>query len=495
MKSNKKKPGKKPVKIKKTLPVKKVEQPTLPLMPPEVKPPIIAETPQPPRGMRDILPADEQYWDFIFQKGADIARSFGYGRIETPILEYKSLFSRGVGQGTDIVQKEMYTFADQGGEELCLRPENTAAIARAYVNHGMVNLPQPVKLWYHGPFFRRERPQAGRFRQFHQWGVEALGDAHPVLDAEIISITERFFHELGLKVTVQINSIGCETCRGAFKNELINFYRGRRELLCETCKDRLGRNPLRLLDCKESQCELLKEGAPQITDALDDACRDHFMKVLEYLDETGVAYVLNPYLVRGLDYYNRTVFEIISAQEKPETAVTEQEAGVVAGDGGAGEIEKPAGEKISSEKHAPIALGGGGRYDGLVEQLGGRPTPACGVSLGVERIITLLKEMQVLIPPLFTPKVFIAQLGESARRKALTLWHTLRRDVPVSVSLTKDGLKPQLEAANRLGVRFAIIIGQKEVIDGTAIVRDMEAGIQEVVDYSKVEADIKKKLG
>ena len=299
----------------------------------------------------------------------------------------------------------------------------------------------------------------------------------------------------GRKIGVQINSIGCETCRGAFKNELVNFYRGRRELLCETCKDRLGRNSLRLLDCKEPQCELLKEGAPQITDALDDACRDHFMKVLEYLDETGVAYVLNPYLVRGLDYYNRTVFEIVSAQEKPETVGSEPEDGALTGDGGVQEIEKQAGGKTSPQSRLPIALGGGGRYDGLVEQLGGRPTPACGVSLGVERIITLLKEMHTPVPPLFTPKVFIAQLGESARRKALTLWHALRRDVPVAVSLTKDGLKPQLEAANRLGVRFAIIIGQKEVIDKTAIIRDMEAGIQEVVDYNKVEADIKKKLG
>src|SRR3989338_3914823 len=329
---------------------------------------------QAPRGMRDILPSDEYLWRTVKEKAGKLSRGFGYGEIVTPILEHKSLFVRGVGTGTDVVQKEMYSFKDQGGDELCLRPENTAAIGRAYINHGMANLPQPVKLWYLGPFFRRERPQAGRYRQFHQWSLEVLGDPHPVLDAEIISIAFAFFQELKLPVTLEINSIGCEQCRGVYKEELLKFYGSKRELLCESCKVRLETNRLRLLDCKEPQCELLKEGAPSLPDSLCEACRDHFMKVLEYLDEIGVPYNLNSHIVRGLDYYNRTVFEIFPVITEDRTQHTE--------DGDKGKTEGldetvKINEDPSSVFSPPFsggaqsALGGGGRYDGLVEQLGG----------------------------------------------------------------------------------------------------------------------------
>ncbi|KKW17398.1 MAG: Histidine-tRNA ligase [Candidatus Magasanikbacteria bacterium GW2011_GWA2_50_22] len=484
--------------------LKKVARPKLKLkkVTPRLKPetvtapaPVIkekgAEHLSPPRGMRDILPADEVYWNYIYDKSVALARSFGYGMIETPILEQKALFLRGVGQTTDIVQKEMYAFVDQGGEELAVRPEATASVARAYINHGMVNLPQPIKVWYFGPFLRRERPQAGRSRQFHQWGLESLGEEHPILDAEIISVAYHLFSDLGISVVVQINSIGCTTCRQQFKTELVKFYRSKFELLCDSCKERFQRNPLRLLDCKESQCELLKEGAPQITDALDDACRDHFMKVLEYLDDVGIPYALNPYLVRGLDYYNRTVFEFVmedreqKTENGAETKKTEHEEAVEEG---------PSSVPRPPSLGAQSALGGGGRYDGLVELLGGRPTPACGFSIGIERTIAALKELAVPLPPLFVPKVFIAQLGENARRKAFILWHAIRREIPVAASLAKDGLKAQLEAANHLGVRYAVIIGQKEIVDGTAIIRDMEAGIQEIVDYNKVISELRKKL-
>lgn len=485
-----KKPIKKPSKPKKA----PVRAKAAALAPPAAPLAAVSKPPevlQPVKGMRDILPGEESLWYLIKKKAEELVRAFGYGAIETPILEHKALFVRGVGETTDLVHKEMYCFKDQGGDEVCLRPEGTAAICRAYINHGMLNLPQPVKLWYFGPFFRREKPQSGRYRQFHQWSVEVIGDAHPVLDAEVISVAMAFFHELELPVVVEVNSIGCQQCRNAYKEELLKFYHPKQELLCETCKVRLQANRLRLLDCKEAQCELLKEGAPQITDFLCEACREHFMRVLEYLEETSIAYTLNPYIVRGLDYYNRTVFEIFSGAE-PQKAAPAQPAAPTQGEGVEMAPEQPEGEKAAAGR---IALGGGGRYDGLVEQLGGRPTPAVGFSLGLERIATYLKASGKLsgMPP--TARIFIAQLGEAARRKALSLWHALYRDVPVAAALSKDGLKAQLEIANRLAVRYAIIIGQKEVLDQTAIIRDMEAGIQEVVDYNKVIPEIKKKLG
>lgn len=479
---------------------KPIKQKKLPSAKPKPAVPALVVAPEKPReplqtarGMRDILPSEETLWRAVREEATTLSRGFGYGEIETPILEHKSLFVRGVGSGTDVVQKEMYNFKDQGGDELCLRPENTAAIARAYMNHGMVNLPQPVKLWYVGPFFRRERPQAGRYREFHQWGLEVLGDPHPVLDAEVISIAYAFFQDLKLSVTIEMNSIGCEQCRTGYKEELLKFYSSKRELLCEACKARLETNRLRLLDCKEPQCELLKEGAPQLPDALCEACRDHFMKVLEYLDEIQVPYNLNPHIVRGLDYYNRTVFEIFPVFSEDRTQNTGDGQKTETPGSSEGQEDPSSVLRPPSAGGAQSALGGGGRYDGLVEQLGGRPTPAVGCSIGLERVIAFLRASGNA-PRSEMPRIFIAQLGDVARRKALALWHTLRNEVPVVAVLSKDGLKAQLEIANRLQVRYAIIIGQKEILDKTAIIRDMEAGIQEVVDYNKLPQEIKKKL-
>lgn len=417
------------------------------------------------RGMKDILPGEMKYWYFVKEKAENFALNYGYDFIETPILEETALFARAVGGETDIVSKEMFSFVDRGGENVCLRPEATASIARAYIQHGMVNLPQPVKFFYFGPMFRHDRPQAGRLRSFHQFGFEALGDGHPVIDAEIIFLAFNLLEELGLKVNVQINSIGCQRCRESYKTKLVNYYRERRSELCEDCKKRLVKNPLRLLDCKEDGCQPLKEEAPQIVDYLCEECKNHFVRVLEYLDEVDIPYNLNPYLVRGLDYYTKTVFEFFS-EEKSGALTTKADA-----------------------------LGGGGRYDNLIEFLGGRPTPACGVALGVERIILKIKEINVPVPPLRSPDIFLAQLGEQARKKVFGLIENFRKEgFYVAHSLSKEGIKKQLEIANKLGAKYTLILGQKEVLDGTIIIRDMEGGAQEIVDFSKIIQEIKKKL-
>jgi histidyl-tRNA synthetase len=270
--------------------------------------------------------------------------------------------------------------------------------------------------------------------------------------------------DFGLKVGVQINSIGCPRCREAYKNKLVSYYRDRRGELCEDCKKRLVKNPLRILDCKEESCAPLKEGAPQIVDYLCDDCKNHFVRVLEYLDDAGVPYNLNPYLVRGLDYYTKTVFEFFS------------------------EGNEATGQKAE-------ALGGGGRYDNLVEILGGRPTPACGVAMGVERLIAKIKESNIEAPPLVVPDIFLAQLGEQARKKSFALIEDLRKaGFFITHGLTKEGLKKQLEIANKLGAKYALILGQKEVLDGTIIIRDMEGGSQEIIDFGKIVAEMKKKL-
>ncbi len=419
---------------------------------------------QTPRGMKDILPGDYKYWHFVKNKAENFANNYGYEFIETPILEETALFNRAVGGETDIVSREMFSFIDRGGENVCLRPEATASIARAYIQHGMLNLPQPVKFFYFGQMFRHERPQAGRLRSFHQFGFETLGDGNAVIDAEIIFLVYNLLQDLGLKTSVQVNSIGCPKCRESYKNKLVNYYRDRRSSLCEECKKRLVKNPLRILDCKEEGCEPLKEGAPQIVDYLCDDCKNHFVRVLEYLDDAAVPYNLNPYLVRGLDYYTKTVFEFFS------------------------EENQAAGPKAE-------ALGGGGRYDNLVEILGGRPTPACGVAMGVERLVTKIKENNVDVPPLTAPDIFLAQLGEQARKKSFALIEDLRRaGFYITHGLTKEGLKKQLEIANKLGARYALILGQKEVLDGTIIIRDMEGGSQEIVDLVKIVQEMKKKL-
>ncbi|MCX6743150.1 MAG: histidine--tRNA ligase [Candidatus Parcubacteria bacterium] len=442
------------------------------------------KTPQVLRGFKDILPSEQRYWDLIKSKAKALAKDYGFEKIGLPLLEETSLFTRSVGKETDIVEKEMFSFEDRGGERISLRPEATAQIARAYINHGMINLPQPVKLYYFGPMFRYDRPQSGRYRQFNQFGFEVLGDKHPVLDAQIIILSYNFLQELGLKVNIQINSIGCPICRKEYKVQLVNYYKTQKADLCPDCKVRLGKNPLRLLDCKEEKCQAISEDAPQIVDWLCDECKNHFVKVLEFLDELEIPYNLNSHLVRGLDYYTKTVFEIWPGLG---TASADASQGEPATQGESADEGEP--------KKAQNALGGGGRYDNLIELLNGRPTPAVGASMGIERIILKMKEANLEPPAEEKIDIFVAQLGESAKRKALSLYEILRKEgVKIAENFSKDGLKNQLEGANKLGVRYTLILGQKELSEGTILLRDMEGGVQETLNYNKAVKEVKKRL-
>jgi histidyl-tRNA synthetase len=417
------------------------------------------------RGMRDLLPSDQHYWRRVNKLSDEIATAYGFDRIDTPFVEETSLFIRGVGRSTDIVEKELYSWETPGGENVSLRPEGTASVVRAYVQHGMLNQPQPVKLWYLGPMFRYDRPQAGRFRQFYQLGFEAIGDPDPVIDAQLMIAGWNFLRSLGIDAVVRVNSLGSPDSRTNYKNALVAYFRSKRAKLSDDDKRRLLKNPLRLLDSKDPVVQELKAEAPQIVDWLDEDSKSHFMRVLEYLDEVGVPYQLDPYLVRGLDYYTKTVFEWYAAGDEQALAQT--------------------------------ALGGGGRYDGLVEQLGGRPdTPAAGFSFGLDRIVSRIKDTQPSTAIGYKADVFLAQLGDMGRKKAIALFEEFREaGIPVGEAFSKSNIKAQMEIANRQGSKWVVVIGQKEVLDGTAIIRDMEAGSQEIVDGKKVVHEIKKKLG
>ncbi len=418
------------------------------------------------RGMHDILPKEEKYWRLFNNQAVNLAEHFRFKKIETPILEEANLFIRSLGRGTDVVDKEMYVFEDRDKTKVCLRPEMTASVVRAFNQHGLWNLPQPVKLWYWGSMFRHDRPQAGRYRQFTQVGYEIFGDAGPEVDAELILVAYNFYKELNLPVEIHLNSIGVLAEREKYKTALVEYYRSKRSYLCEDCRRRINKNPLRLLDCKEQQCQPIKEDAPQIIEWLEEESKNHLMTVLEYLDELSVPYVLRPTLVRGLDYYARTVFEVYPSV---------------------------------GETTAQSALGGGGRYDLLVEQMGGKPTPASGFSLGLERSVSYLKqccEQGICALPVVKPDIFVAQLGDQASRRALKLVNDLRNSgIKIDFNFSKKSLKAQLDLANELKATSALILGQKEVQDNTVIIRDMESGVQEIVDQKKVINILKKKLG
>jgi histidyl-tRNA synthetase len=425
--------------------------------------------PQLVRGMRDILNPDWPYRDVMYAEAKKISEDYAYERIETPVIEETALFVRGIGKMTDIVEKEMYSFETAGGEKISLRPEITAPVARAYIHHGMLNRPQPVKLWYWSHMYRHDRPQHGRYRQFSQWGCECLGDGAAVLDAQQAFLAWKLLDAIGVDASVHINSIGTPENRMHYREALVAYFRGKRHKLSDEDKRRLLKNPLRLLDSKEPVMDELKREAPQIVDWLDEESRTHFMSVLEFLDEMNVPYQLDPYLVRGLDYYTKTVFEIYPVVDEADPA---------------------------SEERAKLALGGGGRYDGLTETLGGKPTPACGFSLGVERVTAIMKQNRPeLAEGADQQDVFVAQLGDQGRKKAFAIFEELRQEgIRAACSLSKDSIKSQMEIANKHGAKWTVIIGQKEVLDGTAIVRDMDAGTQEIVDAKKIVQEIRKKL-
>jgi len=420
---------------------------------------------QSPTGMHDILPEDQPFYQKVYNAAESCASFYNFQRIDTPILEEAELFSKGIGLNTDIVEKQMYVFRVKGGDYLTLRPEFTAAVARAYIEHGMFNLPQPVKLYSAGPLFRLERPQAGRFRQFHQFNLEIFGEQSAVIDAQIIQIFYNILRELKFKnLVIEINSIGDSQCRPYYKKLLSSYFKSRESSLCADCRRRLRENPLRILDCKEEKCQPVIAQAPQIIDHLCEGCKSHFKEVLEFLDEIDLPYHLNPYLVRGLDYYTKTVFEIFEDTE---------------------------------EGRALGALVGGGRYDALVKLLGGKDTPACGGAVGVERLVEIIKKKtkKERVVPLSAKKVYLAQLGNLAKRKSLKLIEDFRQArIPVAESLGRDSLKTQLRTADRVGAIYTLILGQKEALEGTVIIRDMKSGKQNIVKLEKVINEIKKRL-
>ncbi len=413
-----------------------------------------------PRGTFDILPQEQAYWKYVEGKVAFLCQLYGYQPLSTPIFEDSELFTHAVAGGTDLVDKEMYTFEDRKGQKLALRAEGTAPVCRAYLEHGLFNLAQPVKLYYIGPAFRYERPQAGRYRQHHQFGFEAIGSADPALDAEVIEMAQRFFFSLGLsQFSINLNSIGCKLCQPKYVEALQEHYSDYTEQLCPDCKVRLVRNPLRLLDCKKASCQKIAETAPKTVNYLCPECQAHFQSVQKYLGALGITFQLNHRLVRGLDYYTRTVFEI-----EPQEEGTQQSA-----------------------------LGGGGRYDNLIEELGGKPTPAVGFAAGIERLILNLKRQKIAVPSLPTPAAFIACLGEEAKIEAAKLASALRKNGIAVIEATGDkSLKAQLRQANALGAIYTIIIGKQEMENRTIILRDMRNGEQKAIPQTEIITALKQ---
>lgn len=395
------------------------------------------------KGVEDILPPDIHLWQRAENIAKAVFRRYGFSEIRLPIIESTDIFVRSIGESTDIVGKEMYTFPDKAGRSITLRPEGTASAVRCYVEHGLNNMPTPQKFFYTGPMFRYERPQKGRQRQFYQMGAEAFGSSHPSMDAEIIVMLNNLLSELGLKeVKFELNSIGCEACRPEYKDSLTDFFKSRLEEYCPDCKNRFSTNPLRILDCKVEQCVELRKGAPSVTDHLCGECRAHFDELLLRLNLMNIKYTLNPNLVRGLDYYTRTAFEVTS-------------------------------EHLGAQK----AVAGGGRYDRLVKEFGGPETPAIGFAIGMERLIALLKDSEVAAAP--APKVFIAALGEEADRQAAVIAEDLRKKgVWAELNYASASLKSQLRKADRLAAEYAFIIGENELKSGLMQWKNLKTGEQ-----------------
>lgn len=405
------------------------------------------------KGTHDILPEEVYKWDYMEGVIRDVCSRYGYKEIRTPIIEATELFQRGIGDTTDVVTKEMYTFKDRGDRSVTLRPENTASAVRAYLEHKMYGDQQVHKMFYIGSMFRYDRPQAGRYREFHQFGLEVLGASSPLADAEVIAMACEIFHRLGLKnLDLHLNSIGDRNCRPAYRQKLIEFFEAKKDQLCEDCLERLYKNPLRILDCKEEGCKKASEGAPEITDYLCEECHNKFEAVKHYLDALGISYTVDPRLVRGLDYYTNTAFEI----QYP-----------------------PLG--------AQSAVCGGGRYDGLVEEIGGPSTPGIGFAIGLERLLLAL-DMQNLIPvPAENKKVYIAALGEDAIAAGFKIQEELRsRHVIADMDLQGRSLKGQMKQAGRMNAVYTIIIGSNELEKGKAVVKTMETGTQQELPFEEV---------
>ena len=413
------------------------------------------------RGVHDVLPHESPTWRWLERAARRVFEAYGYDEIRLPMFERTELFARGIGEATDIVQKEMYTFEDRSGESLTLRPEATAGLLRAYIEHGLFVRPKPVRLYTLGPMFRHERPQAGRFRQFHQLDVEALGETHPAVDAEVIAMLVELFRRLGLdhRVELEINSIGDENpeCRPRYRATLIEYLRRNAAALCGECRERTERNPLRVLDCKKPGCRAVLDGAPSLAEFLCGDCADHFARTRRYLDAMGLRYVVNSRLVRGLDYYVRTTFEL-----------------------------------TTTELGAQNAVAGGGRYDGLIHLLGGPSDPAIGFAVGVERVVQLLSDRSDDDDGAAAPRIALIPLGEPALLRLLPIAAALRSGgLRVEVAHGDRKLRGELERANKLGAGHAVIVGDTELDRGEAVLREMKSGAQRTVALDSLAETLK----
>ena len=405
---------------------------------------------QAPKGTKDVLPGESYKWQYIEKEMRDLCRLYGINELRTPIIEHTELFMRGVGDTTDIVQKEMYTFKDKGDRSITLKPEGTAGMVRAFLENRLFNEALPQKMYYlNAPVFRYEKPQAGRLREHHQFGVEFFGASSFEADAEIIMLALSLLRRLGLdELTLHLNSIGCGKCRREYNKALFDYLKSHIDGMCKTCQDRLERNPMRILDCKSPECQEVCKGAPKITDYLCEDCKAHFAKVQEFLTALGIEFEIDPGLVRGLDYYTRTVFEFPS-------------------------------------KSLGFALGGGGRYDGLVEEFGGKPTPGLGFGLGLDRIMMALEAQQVEFPQLPKCEMYIATMGEEAQKKAFLLLDELHRcGIPADTDLCGRGLKAQMKYAGKIGAKFTMVLGDNELQEGKAEMKNMKTGEKRKISIS-----------
>ena len=395
------------------------------------------------KGTLDTLPSESHKIQYLEAAMRETAENFGFYEVRTPVFEHTELFERGVGETTDVVQKEMYTFEDKGGRSITLRPEGTAGAVRAYLEHGLFNEGAPQKMSYITSCYRYEKPQAGRLREFHQFGVENFGSASPAADAEIISLAREIFNYLDIKnISLRINSIGCPECRKVYHKALKEYFEERRDMLCDTCLERLDKNPMRILDCKNPECKEVSKDAPATIDYLCDECREHFEKVKELLSEMGIEYTVDTRIVRGLDYYTKTVFEF-----------------------------------VSDEIGAQGTVCGGGRYDGLVEQLGGNPTPACGFGLGLERLLLLMEKQGTPFPERKKCDLYIVSMGESTLKKACELAYSLRKEgMSAEFDVVGRSLKAQMKYANKIGAKYTLVLGDSELETGNAKVKNMSEG-------------------
>lgn len=415
-----------------------------------------------PRGTNDFLPGESEKWQYIEQLCRQVCAEYGYKEIRLPIFEHTEVYLRSVGETSDIVEKEMYSFEDKGLTHVTLRPEGTAGTVRAFLENRLYADPQPTKLYYMGPMFRYDKPQAGRYRQFNQFGIEVFGADHATIDAEVITLAVEIFKRLGLTgLSVKINTVGCADCRPKHMEELKTYFRQHEDNLCETCRDRLERNPLRILDCKEDSCKAVAKGAPTTIEAACDNCSTHFNQLLGYLDAVGISYEIDTNLVRGLDYYVRTAFEVV----------------------------------INSVGSAQNALCGGGRYNGMVEQFGGDDMPGIGYAMGMERLLLTLKEQGIELPVGKHPDVYIAPLGDAAQKEAFVLTQALRsRNIYTEKDYLGKSLKAQMKAADRFQVKYCVIIGDSELEKGIAVVREMATGEQQEIALSQLVEDLEGRL-